>query len=92
MKKFLSKCGYIVYKCSLTEHVEMTGGYGLCDMCNTPNTEMYIVPVLNSAMCPKCYEDWDNRAKYYKEDIHFQTDWVRHFMRMAKAKDIKIDE
>lgn len=92
MKRLLSKCGYIVYKCTLAELVELTGGYGVCDMCNTPNKEMYLVPVLNSAMCPQCYDDWNNRAIYYEDDIPFQNAWNDRYVRMAKVNNIRIEK
>lgn len=91
MKKLLSKCGYIVYKCTLTELVEVTGGYGLCDMCNTPNKEMFLIPVLNSAMCLQCYEDWNKRAIFYEDDIPFQNVHNQRYIEMARMRNVRIE-
>ena len=28
--------------------------------------------VLNYVMCPDCYKEWEQRAKYYEEDREFE--------------------
>lgn len=32
MRKFKSKCGYVVYETTPKECIEITGGFGICDM------------------------------------------------------------
>ena len=85
MKKLKSKCGYVIYKGSLKEIVKVTGGCR-CDMCNEPDDIMYVVPVLNSAMCCKCYKDWNNRDIYYEEDIPFERQFEKVFDKRINEK------
>ena len=86
MEKLKTKCGYVAYKGIRTEIILVTGGFGVCDMCAKPDKEMYIVPVLNSAMCCKCYEDWNNRAIYYEEDIPFERQFEKVFDKRINEK------
>lgn len=62
-------CGkFLVIETSLKECLDW-GGIGICDNCATPHpTKGYYVAVLNLWLCPKCYQEWKIRAKWYKED------------------------
>lgn len=90
MKKTKSKCGYIVYETSLTECVRITDGYGICDMCAKPSFKLYLIPVLNSAYCEKCFNDWNERAIYYKEDLDFESSYVKFFEKRAKERGVEV--
>lgn len=68
MIKIKTKCGYIAYKVSREEIVSV-GGFGICDHCNEPSKTGFLVPVLNHWICPKCYEEWNERAHFYPEDL-----------------------
>lgn len=58
MIKFKTKQGFTIYKSTFFECISATGGLGICDWCNKSNSTLYIIPILNSAMCPECYKDW----------------------------------
>lgn len=60
--------GFLVAEVSLTECVEKLGGYGICDSCNGTSEKGYYVAALNHWVCPKCYNEWMQRAKNYEED------------------------
>lgn len=51
MRKLKSKCGYVVYETTPKECIEITGGFGICDMCAKTDKTIYLVPVLNHALC-----------------------------------------
>ena len=53
---------------SAAELSAKAGGYGICDYCNTPAEKGYYIAVLNQWYCPKCYDEFCKRAKYYQED------------------------
>ena len=72
MRKIKTKCGYTAYITSKSE-VQLLGGFGLCDHCNTLQRTGYLVPVLNHFLCERCYNDFDERAIYYRQDIAVET-------------------
>ncbi len=78
-----NKKGFKVLKMILDE-VNHVGGLGICDYCNTASTEGYYIAVLNMWYCPKCYNEWYLRAKYYKEDADVEN---RNFNRMKEMLD-----
>lgn len=45
------------------------GGAGFCDSCNATAEHGYYIAVLNTWFCPKCYEEWKKRAKWYQDDV-----------------------
>ncbi len=46
------------------------GGFAVCDFCNTPFEEGYLVFILNSCLCPNCMSGWLKRQrKYPKKDV-----------------------
>lgn len=92
MKKFVTKCGYKAYSGSPTEIMTATGGLGICDWCAKPTPKMYVVPVLNSAMCEKCFEDWNQRAVIFKEDLSFEKEFIKCFDRQIKAANIQLED
>lgn len=44
------------------------GGFSVCDFCNTPFNEGYLVFVLNSCICPNCFNDWLIRQREYSDE------------------------
>lgn len=68
MKKMHTKSGLIAYK-TTTEEIQRIGGIGICDECGKASFEGgYLIPVLNHWQCPDCFDEWQQRAKYYPED------------------------
>ena len=95
MKKFLSKCGYAAYQCTPAECVAVTNGLGVCDFCTTlpkQTNPMYIVPVLNGAMCEHCFKDWEQRAVCYDEDLEFEKQAVAYIDEIIKKHNIKLED
>lgn len=92
MKKFKSKCGYTVYETTTRECIEITDGIGVCDMCNKTNKTLYLVPVLNHALCPKCFQEWDERAIFYKDDLWFEKIYKDGWESRARRKGIEVVE
>ena len=47
----------------------------VCDSCVAPiNKGSYIyVPVLNSVLCQRCFDDWQKNGKWNKEDKNYQN-------------------
>lgn len=72
MKKFATPQGYTAYSCSAIETTPL-GGMGICDDCGRSAPVGYLVPVLNHYMCPKCFEEWTSRSKFYWEDLPIET-------------------
>lgn len=60
--------GFLVIEVSTPELFAKSGGYGICDYCNTPAEKGYYIAALNRWYCPKCYAEFCNRAKHYQED------------------------
>lgn len=92
MKKFKSKCGYVVYETTTKECITITGGFGICDMCNKTNKTLYLVPVLNLALCPNCFNDWNDRAEFYEEDLCFEKVYKDIWENEARRNGIEIKE
>ena len=67
-KKVDNEKGFLVIEVSAAELSAKAGGYGICDYCNTPAEKGYYIAVLNQWYCPKCYDEFCKRAKYYQED------------------------
>ena len=72
MKKLTLPNGYISYSCSAFE-TGLLGGMGVCDDCGRFSPRGYLVPILNHYMCPKCFDDWKHRCRYYPEDIPYES-------------------
>jgi hypothetical protein len=71
MKKIKTEIGHTAYETTVTELI-LIGGFGICDECNEFAPKGYLVPVLNHYQCPKCFENWSKRAKFYSEDVEFE--------------------
>lgn len=92
MKKFKSKCGYIVYETTPKECILITGGFGICDMCAKTDKKIFLVPVLNHALCIKCFETWNERAVFYKEDLPFERVFQDIYEKNAKQVGLEVVE
>lgn len=90
-----TKKGFKVIKMTLDEAVNICNfGYVdhgvkiiICDDCNTKiheNEDIYYVPVLNSALCKRCYDSWYASAKYYEEDARCENMVFNHYYNIFK--------
>lgn len=52
------------------KHCFKWGGYGVCDFCNQDFKEGYLVFVLNSCICPNCY----NQSTIQEHEIDPEDD------------------
>ncbi len=68
MIKTKSKAGLVVYEVT-AEDIKKLGGHGICDHCNNYAKNGFLVAILNSYLCPSCYQKWDNQSQRYEEDI-----------------------
>lgn len=67
-KKVDNSKGFLVIEVPAAELFAKVGGYGICDLCNTPAEKGYYIAVLNRWYCPGCYAKFCQRAKYHQED------------------------
>ena len=67
-----NKKGFKVIELSLSEVNKAFGGLGICDDCNKASFTHNYIAVLNQCYCPKCYESFSERAKYYSEDSRIE--------------------
>lgn len=72
------------------------GGFAVCDFCNTPFQQGYLVFILNSCLCPECMADWLKRQQSYSnedvsEDLAFQEanqdEWYNWHTNRMKGDD-----
>ena len=71
------------------EHILNWGGFGVCDFCNGDiEHEGYLVFVLNSSICPDCFNNWLKTSKKYQEDLDLQeahqSMWYDYHIRAGK--------
>lgn len=67
-----TKQGYSYLKCTKKDCFDW-GGLAICDFCGEDmKDDVYLIFILNSALCPKCFEEWISRAKKYSDDIELQ--------------------
>ncbi|EAW7473419.1 hypothetical protein F7539_02165 [Campylobacter jejuni] len=51
------------------------GGYGICDSCNkTLSNDGFMICVLFSCYCEKCYQEWYKVAINHEEDREIEKD------------------
>lgn len=64
--------GYSYIKCTKNDCFNW-GGAGICDNCGNPiEGDVYLIFILSSAYCSKCFNEWNQRAKGYKSDLELQ--------------------
>ena len=90
MRKFLTKKGHIAYECTREEMLKVSHGLGICDWCATSHFNLFLVPVLNSAMCPECFKTWENRATFYEEDKDFEVEYAHTIDKLAHNNQIDL--
>lgn len=83
--KIKNSKGFIVYKMKGAETMKL-GGCGVCDYCNNTSANGYLVAVLKSYYCEKCYRDWLKRAKYYEEDRRYELKYINYYDKIFKIK------
>ena len=84
--KHKNEKGFLVIR---TEQSEITclGGLGICDDCNQKSHTGYLIAVLNRWFCDKCFTEWYNRAKYYKEDRHIEKRTFEYYKSKLELKE-----
>lgn len=63
---------FLVLEVSKAEIINC-GGFGICDSCNSQSDKGYYIAVLNSWLCPDCYNKWMLKAKRYEEDSEHEA-------------------
>ncbi len=64
--------GYSYIECNVEECLQW-GGIGVCDYCGQfMKDKIYLIYILNSAYCPKCFEEWKKRSIRDEDDIKLQ--------------------
>lgn len=81
-KKVENKKGFLVMEVSAIECVEKLSGAAICDSCNGSAMSGYYIAALNHWVCPKCYEEWMERAKRYPEDIPIEERNYNHYSKI----------
>ena len=69
-----SKCGYRVLPLSYSQVYDISFGACICDSCNEKLSldGGNLIFVLNQVYCKPCYDEWNQRAKFYCQDIVFE--------------------
>lgn len=71
VKEFNEK-GFQIIKLNVHQMLKL-GGLCICDSCSEGMFTSTYIGALNRAYCDSCYEDWIKRAKFYPEDVSFET-------------------
>jgi hypothetical protein len=85
-----NRCNYI--KVNFQEMLHKLNGAGICDFCGEPalenfNTaEAFLIPVLNSVYCGKCFTRWENTAKRYDEDISYENKKTDYYLKILNGE------
>lgn len=65
--------GYSYVKCTKNDCFDW-GGMAICDYCGEHmQGNIYLIFILGSAYCEKCFKDWINRVKKYDDDFKLQN-------------------
>lgn len=83
MEKQISKCGYKVSKLDFYQVHTVSHGACICDSCSNFMIDGgTLIYVLNQIMCPTCYEEWNDKAKFYKADVPFEDTIIRRYDKL----------
>lgn len=87
-EKITTNNGYSGYKVAYRDILNW-GGYGVCDHCNSDmKLGGYLVYVLNSCVCPSCFNEWQKDSKLYKEDLELDKqnseEWYNNHLKKEK--------
>lgn len=64
--------GYSYVECT-REDCFNWGGICICDNCNEEIKDtVYLVFILGSALCKKCFDKWEKGSRKYDEDLYLQ--------------------
>lgn len=64
--------GYSYLKCTEQDCYDW-GGAAICDSCGEHmSDDNYLIFILASSYCPKCFKDWIEHSKRYEDDIELQ--------------------
>ena len=89
--KFKISVGWTIYKVNRDE-IFSWGGACICDYCNEDTTdESYLIPVLAKCYCKKCFDRWEQRCKFYKEDLPYETSSVDYYDKILKLEESNND-
>ena len=85
-----TKQGYSYIQCTREDCIAW-GGMSICDDCGNDmlGNEIYLIFILGRAFCKKCFEDWQERAIRYTEDLQLQRE--RH-IEYYKAYGFEVEE
>lgn len=78
--------GHKFIKVSLKEMTGPLRGLGICDSCCKAMFEGYLIPVLNSAYCKNCFDEWQERATWYEEDKFYEDMKTAHFLSILNRE------
>lgn len=77
-------------------HILNWGGLAICDHCNQNMPYGYLVFILNSCICPTCFDEWLARATIYEDDLQLQRIhqgyWYEYHIRHGHIDHIKEDK
>lgn len=76
--------GFKVIEISLLEVATYLGGFGICDLCSTQHKTGFYIAVLNSWYCPKCYDEFTQRATRYTEDTKIEDTNFNHCKKLLE--------
>ena len=78
MKKIDNEKGFIVYETYCIE-IAKIGGLGICDFCNDFAPKWFLIPVISSYYCPKCYSRFCKESRYYEEDREIENRHAEYY-------------
>lgn len=78
--------GHKYIEVTKSEMIKRLKGIGLCDACCSFIPVGYLIPVLNAVYCEECFEEWQERAEYYKEDEFYEDMKTEHFLKTLKKR------
>lgn len=78
-------CGkFLVIEASAAEMAAALGSPGICDYCGNHSRNGYLISVLNSWYCPKCFERWKLRAEYCPQDKDIEEKNYRYYKQLLR--------
>lgn len=84
-----NKKGFRVLEVSREELISALskfGSMGICDQCGETPPVGYYVAVLNQWLCPKCYNNFISKTKWYKEDAPFEERYWKVALKMFEIE------
>ena len=90
MKKEIkyTNTGYSYIECT-KEECYGWGGACICDYCDDRIEDtVYLIFILGSAYCEKCFDKWAKDTRRYTEDLQFQK---QHHIAYYKAHGLDVD-